>query len=71
MDLQDKEDLPPNKEGEGEISNLMNTWKHHSINGTLRKKKKQMTMLFPIEPTQSIRIALDQEEQVMTKIMAT
>ena len=33
-------------------NNLMNTWKYHSINGILRKKRKQTITLFPIEPMQ-------------------
>ena len=33
-------------------NNLMYTWSH-SINGILRKKRKLMTTLFPIEPMQS------------------
>ena len=58
MDPQEEDEvLPPDKEGEGDNSeyqedNLMYTWSH-SINGILRKKRKQMIMLFPIEPTQS------------------
>ena len=33
-------------------NNLMYTWSH-SINGILRKKRKQKTTLFPTEPMQS------------------
>ena len=33
-------------------NNLMYTWSH-SINGILRKKRKQTIMQFPIEPMQS------------------
>ena len=55
LDPQDEEVLPPIKEGEGEISdiknNLMNMWKYHSINGILRKKRRQKTILFPTGPT--------------------
>ena len=56
MNPQDEVVLPPNKEGEGEISeqnvknNLMNPWKCHSINGILRKKRKQRTTLLPTGP---------------------
>ena len=47
----------PIKKGRERIVNikknhLMYTWSH-SINGILRKKRKQMIMLFPIEPMQS------------------
>ena len=45
----------------------MYTWSH-SINGILRKKRKQTIMLFPIEPTQSELHWT--ETQAMTKIMA-
>ena len=33
-------------------NNLMYTWSH-SLNGILRKKRKQKITLFPIEPMQS------------------
>ena len=57
MDPQEEDEvLPPDKEGEIIVNikknNLMYTWSH-SINGILRKKRKQMIMLFPIEPMQS------------------
>ena len=58
MDPQeDDEVLPPDKEGEGDNSEhqeeqLDVPWSH-SINGILRKKRKQTIMLFPIEPMQS------------------
>ena len=53
---EDDEALPPDKEGEGIVvnikrNNLMYTWSH-SINGILRKKRKQMITLFPTEPMQ-------------------
>ena len=58
MDPQeDDEALPPDKEGEGEIvvnikrNNFMYTWSH-SINGILRKKRKQKITLFPTQPMQ-------------------
>ena len=31
-------------------NNLISTWKNHSINGILRKKRKQKTILFPTGP---------------------
>ena len=57
MDPQeDDEALPPNKEGREIVvnikgNNLMYTWSH-SINGILRKKRKQKITLFPTEPMQ-------------------
>ena len=60
MDPQeDDEALPPNKEGEGDSSEHqeeqldvhMYTWSH-SINGILRKERKQKITLFPTEPMQ-------------------
>ena len=49
-------------------NNLMYTWSH-SINGILRKKRKQTITLFPTEPMQS---GLHwTEKTAMAKIMAT
>ena len=50
-------------------NNLMYTWSH-SIDGLLRKKRKQMITLFPIHRTNAIRIALGIEKQATAKIMA-
>ena len=57
MDPQeDDKALPPNKEGEGDSSEhqeeQLDVHMEPSINGILRKKRKQKITLFPTEPMQ-------------------
>ena len=73
MDPQDKEVLPPNKEGEGEISEHQEQLDEHMETPQYQQDPEEEeetddnTVSYR---TNTIRIALDQEEQVTTKIMA-
>ena len=73
MDLQDEEVLPPDKEGEGEISEhqeqldeYMETPQYQFVT----KEEEETDNNAVSYRTNVILIALDQEEQAMTKIMA-
>ena len=74
MDPQDEKFLPPNKEGEGEISEHQEQLDEHmeipqyQWDTEEEEETEDNTVSYR---TNAIRIALDQEEQVMTKIMAT
>ena len=72
-DPQDEEVLPPNKEGEGEISEHQEQLDEHMETPQYQwdteeeEETEDSTVSYR---TNAIRIALDQEEQAMTKIMA-
>ena len=74
MDLQDEEVLPPNKEGEVEISEHQEQLDEHMEPPQYQwdteegEETEDNTVSYR---TNTIKIVLDQEEQVMTKIMAT
>ena len=75
MDPQDEEVLPPDKEGEGEISEHQEEQldEHMEIpqyqwDTEEEEETDNNTLSYR---TNKIRIALDQEEQVTTKVMAT
>ena len=73
MDPQDEEVLPTNKEGEGEISEHQEQLDEHMETPQYQwdteeeEETEDSTVSYR---TNAIRIALDQEEQAMTKIMA-
>ena len=73
MDPQDEEVLPPDKEGEGEISEHQEQLDEHmgipqyQWNTGEEEETEDNAVSYR---TNAILIALDQEEQVTTKIMA-
>ena len=73
IDPQDEEALPPHKEGEGEISEYQEQLDEHmeipqyQWDAEEEEETDDNTVSYR---TNAIRIALDQEEQVVTKIMA-
>ena len=72
MDPQDEEVLPPDKEGEGEISEHQEQLDEHmepQYQWDTEEEEETDDNAVSYR-TNTIRIALDKEEQVMTKVMA-
>ena len=73
MDPQDKEVLPPNKEGEGEISEHQEQLDEHMEISQYQwdtEEEEETDDNTVSYRTNAIRIVLDKEEQATTKVMA-
>ena len=73
IDPQDEDVLPPDKEGEGEISEYQEQLDEHMETPQYQwniEEEEEIEDNAVSYRTNAIRIALDQEEQVTTKIIA-